>query len=135
MSLSVRKVRTSVILFNAENELLLLRQNDKPFWVLPGGTLEPNETLLDCAIRELKEETNLDIVIEQLIDAQDYLSEKQPQTVDIYYLGKLRGGELQLASDENLNEARFITKAEFALWPFQPEGFKSKLLSLWPPLV
>lgn len=131
MTVSVRKVRTSVILFNSQNELLLLRQNDKPFWVLPGGTLEPNETLVDCAIRELKEETNLDITIESLIDVQDYLSEKQPQTVDVYYLAELLGGEFKLAADENLNEAAFMSREHFEATAFQPENMKLVILQIW----
>ena len=44
-----------------KNELLLNLRSDTNTWGIPGGGKEINETLEECAIRELKEETNLDI--------------------------------------------------------------------------
>lgn len=44
------------------NEVLLIKRRDEPFkdyWALPGGYVEPNESLEAAAARELKEETNL----------------------------------------------------------------------------
>ena len=42
--------------------LLLVKRKDHPFqnhWALPGGFLRPNETIEECALREVKEETNV----------------------------------------------------------------------------
>lgn len=40
-----------------QNQKLLLVSNDGSYWYLPGGHMEPGETLQDCAKREIYEET------------------------------------------------------------------------------
>ena len=50
----------TILVFNNNNELLLNLRSDTLDWGIPGGGKELNETLEECAIRELKEETNLD---------------------------------------------------------------------------
>lgn len=42
-----------------ERQLLTLKERDKPFYILPGGKVEPGETDEEAAIRELDEETRL----------------------------------------------------------------------------
>ena len=54
------------IILNKKNEVLLLKrmhpQKDfSGYWGFPGGQTDPNETNEQAAIRETKEETNLDI--------------------------------------------------------------------------
>ena len=54
----------SIIIVNDKNEVLLgLRNSElgKNTWAPPGGKLEKFESFEDCAVREVKEETNLDI--------------------------------------------------------------------------
>jgi 8-oxo-dGTP diphosphatase len=44
------------------NEILMVLRNrslDPGTWCLPGGKLEPHETIIGCALRELREETGL----------------------------------------------------------------------------
>lgn len=55
-----------LILINSEKNVLLLKRSDKVdsynnFWCFPGGRVEGNEKPLTAAIREAKEEVNLDI--------------------------------------------------------------------------
>lgn len=52
--------------------VLLIRRGLHPFkdhWALPGGFLQPGETIDDCAFRELKEETNLSPVSMLWVDS------------------------------------------------------------------
>ena len=54
-------VGATTLVFNNKNELLLNLRGDTNTWGIPGGSKELNETLEDCAVRELKEETNINV--------------------------------------------------------------------------
>jgi len=43
-----------------DNSLLLTQREDFEVWYLPGGVVEPGETLAQAAMRKAKEETRLD---------------------------------------------------------------------------
>jgi 8-oxo-dGTP pyrophosphatase MutT (NUDIX family) len=54
-------VSAGVLAFNARGWLLLHRRTDDGNWDMPGGCLEPGETLEEAARREVREETGLAI--------------------------------------------------------------------------
>ncbi|MBU5439037.1 NUDIX domain-containing protein [Tissierella sp. MSJ-40] len=54
-----------VVIFNEEKRILLVRRRDFPIWDLPGGRLEKNEIIEECAIRETEEETGYMVVVEK----------------------------------------------------------------------
>ncbi|QSZ42608.1 NUDIX domain-containing protein [Sulfurimonas aquatica] len=64
-----------VIIINKDKKVLIAkRKPDKPMpnkWEFPGGKLEANETLKECGIREIKEELDLDILIDKYIGFED----------------------------------------------------------------
>ena len=65
-------IRAAALLI--ENERILLVKQEVTairHWSLPGGKLEFGETLEQCLIRELKEETGLDIKVKELIYVTD----------------------------------------------------------------
>ncbi len=128
------KVRVGVILVVAD-KLLLVRQNDRPFWVLPGGTLEPGEGLDACGIRELKEECNLDIHMTQMRYLSDFVQSAGKQTIDVFFLAKLACpdglSDYRLSTEENLNEAGFFTLAEAKAMRVQPQRVFHQVLSDW----
>lgn len=47
----------TIITFDSQNRVLLVKHADKGLWVAPGGSIEPNETPADAAVREMWEET------------------------------------------------------------------------------
>jgi 8-oxo-dGTP diphosphatase len=57
----------AVALLNGRREILLLRRRDSGNWTLPGGTLEMDESLPEAAVRELCEETGLDVTLGSII--------------------------------------------------------------------
>jgi mutator protein MutT len=72
------KVRATAVLIEDGNILLVEQRVTESLarrWSLPGGTLELGETLEDCIVREMKEETRLDVVIDRLLYVCDRLQE------------------------------------------------------------
>ena len=61
------KAGVAVIILNEENQVLLQKRSDVGLWGIPSGHIEIGETVSEAAIREIKEETNLDIRIKKLI--------------------------------------------------------------------
>lgn len=59
------------MVFNASGDVLLIRRGKEPQygrWMVPGGTLEWGETLEEAAVREVREETGIDIAIETFVE-------------------------------------------------------------------
>lgn len=53
------RVGVSVLILNERGEVLLQQRGDDGLWGTPGGGLNPGETFLESAHRELHEETGL----------------------------------------------------------------------------
>ena len=68
----------AAIIKNEKGEILLQSRSDRDKWGLPGGCQELGERLQDTIIREIKEETNLDVKEEdlKLIDIVSGLSRR-----------------------------------------------------------
>lgn len=57
----------AVAVMNPRGQLLLLRRSDSGNWTMPGGTLEHHDSLVDCAVREVHEESGLDVTVSDVI--------------------------------------------------------------------
>lgn len=57
----------AAIIVNEKGEILLQSRADRDQWGLPGGCQELGERFEDTILREVKEETNLDVLEEDLI--------------------------------------------------------------------
>jgi len=89
-----KKIRPSVVLIK-NGKILVLRSkySSGTFYLLPGGSIEKNETIIETATREVKEETNYDIKIEKLLYLQEWIDEKRGKNVlYIIFLGSIKGG-------------------------------------------
>lgn len=59
-------LRACVCLHNKDNNVLFVCENEDPYWILPGGGVEENESAIQAVSRELKEELALDISVDEL---------------------------------------------------------------------
>jgi ADP-ribose pyrophosphatase YjhB (NUDIX family) len=83
-------------------------------WIMPGGRIKYGEGLEECAIRETKEETNLDVRVVRHISTMDTIVSDGPwaglHVIYIDFLAEVVGGELTPGSD--VGEARWMSRAE-----------------------
>ncbi|MEB3245245.1 MAG: NUDIX hydrolase [Vampirovibrionales bacterium] len=124
------RVRVAVVLqLPPQGKLVLLRQNNKPFWVLPGGTLEFGETLAECAQRELMEELGLSITPGRLLAISEYL-EQGRHVLDIFMQAHWREGTLPQSPPypENINEVALVDLPELSHYAIQPSQVVSPLI-------
>lgn len=78
-----------------DKKILVIYQIDG-FWGFPKGHVEENETELQTAIREVKEETNLDVKVdERKRYIIEYLTEEGSEKQVIYFVAKVIGGEIK----------------------------------------
>ena len=88
-------------------KILLEKRGNEPGrgkWSIPGGLVELGENLEQTAIREVKEETGLEVEKPEHIDVVDNISSDESGKVRYHfvivdYLVKLKGGKLKAASD------------------------------------
>ncbi len=125
-----------VIVLDDDNRILMVRQDhpERKVWMVPGGSIEEGESSAQAAVREVLEETGLEIETGGLIWHVEEVSERGQRFVN-FFRAKVTGGELKLGmdpefSEENqvLAEIRFMTREEVAgLENVYPEFLRSEL--------
>jgi len=116
----------SAIVTDDQGRILLQRRADNQLWSIPGGRMEVGETIAQTAVREVEEETGLQVEPERLVGTYS-----NPNHVVEYGDGEIRqqfsicfachpvGGQLASSTDESL-EVGFFTPAEIEDLPMHP---------------
>jgi 8-oxo-dGTP diphosphatase len=97
------------VLVHRQGKLLLVKRTKEPgkgTWSFPGGAVELGETTVEAALREVKEETGLDIEIESLFDVVTYLpgergTGSKNQVIVVDYLAKPKKGRVRLNAESS----------------------------------
>ena len=86
----------------------MLKRKDNSKWTLPSGTMEYNESLTDCALREVKEETNLDVQITDIIGTYtdpdiriEYSDGEVRREFTVVYLGITNSNSVKIDSESS----------------------------------
>jgi 8-oxo-dGTP diphosphatase len=108
-------VTTDIIVFNTTIKqvyiLLIKRQNDPyyNFWALPGGFVDKNEALLDCAKRELFEETGLkNLELEQFYTFGDKGRDPRGHTISVTYRTTLKNNKVPIIAGDDAKDAQWF---------------------------
>ena len=96
---NVMQVRVTGILIEDEKVLLVKQKVANRNWSLPGGRVENGEMLEEAMIREMREETGLEVNIQKLLYVCDK-PDASPSLLHITFLLKRIEGEIMLPSNE-----------------------------------
>jgi ADP-ribose pyrophosphatase YjhB (NUDIX family) len=104
----------SAVITNDKGQILLHRRRDNARWALPGGVMDIGESIAQTTVREVREETGLDVEPEYIIGVYSdpghvfaYDDGEVRQQFSICFACRIIGGQLQ-ASDES-HEVGFFT--------------------------
>lgn len=108
-------VAVGAVIRDAEGRILLVmhRPERRGFWqgkwICPGGKLEQGETLAEGALREIREETNLEVKLGQLLPPFETVFRERNEillhVIYIDFLADLVGGEL--IPDDDVDRAEW----------------------------
>ena len=104
-----------VVILDKENRILMVKQHhdEKDIWMVPGGGIEEGESSMAAAVREMKEETGLDVEIDRLIWHTEEVSARGQRFVN-FFMGRIKGGELTLGADPEFdNEHQVLREGIF----------------------
>lgn len=89
-----------------DGRVLLIRRGKEPLrgrWLVPGGTVELGETLEEAVVREVREETGLEVVPGEMLTVFDRIDRQEGRVLYHYvivdYLCEYVGGEAKAGSD------------------------------------
>ncbi len=103
-------VPTVDIIIQYKDGIVLIERKNFPFgWAIPGGFVDYGESLEDAAVREAKEETNLDVtLIKQFHTYSEPGRDPRQHTISTVFIAKVENGSLK-GKDDAL-EAKIFNK-------------------------
>jgi ADP-ribose pyrophosphatase YjhB (NUDIX family) len=105
----------AAIIRDDRGQVLLIRRGDGRGWSLPGGIMEPGERLVDCLVREAREETGLEVEPIRLVGIYSdpafmhvtFPNGDQAHFVSATFECRTVGGRLRADGEESLEVAYF----------------------------
>jgi len=94
------------IIMDENDRLLLVKQehSDNSFWLVPGGGIEEGETSTEAVVREVREETGLDVKAGELLWHVEEVSETRGMRFVNYFMTEMIAGEAKLGKDPEFDE-------------------------------
>lgn len=98
------RVSVSALIFEGE-QVLLAHRRAIDWWNLPGGAIDPGETVTEGLCREVREETGLEIIVGQLVGVY---SKPLKQEIVLAFRCQVTGGTLGIIDDDDIDESRYF---------------------------
>lgn len=111
------KVAVSAFVVDPQLRLLMIRRTDNNLYSIPGGGQEVGETVTQAVVREVKEETGVDVEVTGLIGIYSdpahviaYDDGEVRQEFSICFRARVLGGELRTSSESK--EVQWVEPAD-----------------------
>lgn len=107
-------VGCGAIIINDKNEILLVKRSgssrtEPGFWSRPGGEVEFSETVEEAVIREIKEETNINVEVLNFLEiTQNINKEKGKHWLALGYLARHISGEPKNMEPEKHDKVKWF---------------------------
>jgi ADP-ribose pyrophosphatase YjhB (NUDIX family) len=115
----------SAIVPDGQGRILLIRRTDNNYWSIPGGGVEPGESVSQAAAREVNEETGIDCEVTGLVGIYSdpnhvaaYDDGEVRQEFSICFTTKMLGGTVRTSRESS--EVRFAVPEELAGYEIHP---------------
>ncbi|MYA49162.1 MAG: NUDIX domain-containing protein [Chloroflexi bacterium] len=131
------RIRAGAIIVDGDSMLLVQHQDDdsfggEPWWVTPGGGVEGEESLTECARRETLEETGLSVELGRIAYVAVFV-EPGWYHCEVYFVADSYSGTVQRSEagtgifdlDHLIKDVRFVPRDEMAGMAVHPEALKT----------
>ncbi len=116
-------VGIGAVIINRDGKILLMKrgeksQNEKGKWSVPGGALEFGETPQECIVREVKEETNLEIKpIKQLEPFNHFIPHEKQHWIALGFICQVVKGKLKNLEPNQTDDIRWFSLSDTKTLP------------------
>jgi ADP-ribose pyrophosphatase YjhB (NUDIX family) len=126
------KVGADGAVFNENGEILLMERADGSGWCLPCGWVEPNERPAETVVREVREETGLEVEVVRFVGAFTRMPSLQTgphSMVALVHLCEVVGGQLRLSHEGTA--LRYWPLDEMQNWHGIHERYARAAFEMW----
>ena len=121
MSENLPRIGVATIVINVGHNVLLGRstkEQTKGQWIIPGGKIEPFETIQEASTREIKEETGIEVGSQEMLFVSERVNPPDEHRLVIYVSGQATGGVLRstFTEEDELSEVRWVDPRDLGFY-------------------